>query len=83
MIDYFKYTNGGSFTLSGSSYIGLFNVLSGVAYSGKSHTSSSSVLSSTDTFLSNCFLRRFEFDRTTTPVDKSIIRHLLIQTWGV
>tara|TARA_R110000787_G_scaffold260954_3_gene366254 strand:+ start:367 stop:2247 length:1881 start_codon:yes stop_codon:yes gene_type:complete len=74
MIDYFKYTTGNAFTLSGDDYTGLFNIVDGVAYSGKSITASSKVLSSSDTFLSNCFLDKFEFDRTTTPVDKTVIK---------
>ena len=74
MIDYFKYTTGNAFALSGDNYTGLFNITDGIAYTGKTFTSSSKVLSSSDTFLSNCFLRKFEFDRTTTRVDKSIIK---------
>ena len=74
MIDYFKYTTGNAFTLSGDNYTGLFNITDGIAYTGKTFTSSSKLLSSSDTFLSNCFLRKFEFDRTTTRVDKSIIK---------
>ena len=74
MIDYFKYTTGNAFKLSGDDYTGLFNIVDGVAYSGKSITASSKVLSSSDTFLSNCFLDKFEFDRTTTPVDKTVIK---------
>tara|TARA_R110000824_G_scaffold55943_3_gene153606 strand:- start:297 stop:2180 length:1884 start_codon:yes stop_codon:yes gene_type:complete len=78
MIDYFKYTTGNAFTLSGDDYTGLFNIVDGVAYTGKSITASSKVLSSSDTFLSNCFLDKFEFDRTTTPVDKTVIKRPLI-----
>jgi len=74
MIGYFKYTTNNAFTLSGDNYTGLFNIVDGVAYTGKSKTSSSKVLSSSDTFLSNCFLNRFEFDRTTSPVDRGIIK---------
>jgi len=74
MIDYFKYTTNNAFTLSGNNYTGLFNIVDGVAYTGKSKTSSSKVLSSSDTFLSNCFLNRFEFDRTTSPVDRGVIK---------
>ena len=74
MIGYFKYTTGNAFTFSGDNYTGLFNVVDGVAYTGKSLTSSSKVLSSSNTFLSNAFLRNFEFDRTTTPVDRTVIK---------
>jgi len=74
MIGYFKYTTGNAFTLSGDDYTGLFNIVDGVAYTGKSRTSSSKILSANDTFLANCFLNEFEFDRTTTPVDRSVIK---------
>jgi len=74
MIGYFKYTTGSTFTLSGDNYTGLFNVVDGVAYTGKSLTSSSRVLSSSNTFLANAFLNNFEFDRTTSPVDRGIIK---------
>ena len=74
MIDYFKYTTGNAFTLSGDNYTGVFNIVDGVAYTGKTLTTSSKVLSSSDTFLANCFLNKFEFDRTTTPVDKTVIK---------
>ena len=73
MIGYFKYTTGNAFTLSGDDYTGLFNIVNGVAYTGKSRTSSSKILSASDTFLANCFLNKFEFDRTASPVDRSII----------
>tara|TARA_R100001509_G_scaffold110288_1_gene66020 strand:+ start:6572 stop:8848 length:2277 start_codon:yes stop_codon:yes gene_type:complete len=66
MIDYFKYTNGDSFTLSGVDYSGLFNIQEGKAYTGKSFSTSSKLLSGKDTFLTNCFLNKFEFDRTVS-----------------
>tara|TARA_R100001594_G_scaffold46038_1_gene79003 strand:- start:876 stop:2777 length:1902 start_codon:yes stop_codon:yes gene_type:complete len=74
MISYFKYTTGNAFTLSGANYTGLLNIVDGVAYTGKSLTTSSKVLSSSNTFLSNCFLNKFEFDRTTAPIDTSVIK---------
>ena len=64
MIDFFKYTKGNAFTLSGSDFTGLFNVIDGVAWTGKSFSSTSVRLSSKDTFLANCFLAEMEFDRT-------------------
>ena len=73
MIDYFKYTEGNAFTLSGSDFIGLFNVIDGVAWTGKSFSSTSARLSSKDTFLSNCFLAEMEFDRTASRVNESLI----------
>ena len=69
MIEYFKFTGGDAFTLSGVDYNGFINVRNGVAYTGKSLTSSSKVLSSKDTFLSNSFIQQKEFDRTAGPLD--------------
>ena len=74
MISYFKYTASNAFTLSGDNYTGVFNVVDGVAYTGNSITPSSKVLSASDTFLANCFLKKFEFDRTTSSVNKTIIK---------
>ncbi len=62
MIEYFKFTGGDAFTLSGKDYNGFINVRNGIVYSGKSLTSSSKVLSSKDTFLSNSFILQKEFD---------------------
>ena len=69
MIEYFKFTGGDAFTLSGEDYNGFINVRNGIVYSGKSLTSSSKVLSSKDTFLSNSFILQKEFDRTAGTVD--------------
>ena len=73
MIEYFKYTTTGSFTLSGGSYNGFVNVRDGVAYSGKTFSSTSKILESTDTFFANCILNELEFDRTVTPITESDI----------
>ena len=51
MIDFFKYTKGNAFTLSGSDFVGIFNVIDGVAWTGKSFSSTSVRLSSKDTFI--------------------------------
>ena len=83
MIEYFKYTNGDSFTLSGKDYTGLFNIKNNKAYSGKSYTSSSKLLSAKDTFLTNCFLNEFEFDRTTSPVNKNILKQPVVSPRNV
>ena len=74
MIDYFKYTNGDSFTLSGAAYTGLFNITDGKAYAGKSYNTNSKLLSANTTFLADCFLDKFEFDRTVSPVDDNILK---------
>jgi hypothetical protein len=71
MIEYFKYTTGESFTLSGANYSGFVNVRDGVAYTGKTFSATSKILQSQDTFFANCVLGKLEFDRTVTPVDQS------------
>ena len=71
MIDFFKYTKGNAFTLSGSDFVGIFNVIDGVAWTGKSFSSTSVQLSSKDTFLANCFLAQIQFDRTASTVIES------------
>jgi hypothetical protein len=74
MIDYFKYTNGDSFTLSGVDYSGLFTIYEGKAFTGKSYNTSSKLLSGKDTFLTNCFYNKFEFDRTVSVENKNILK---------
>ena len=74
MIDYFKYTNGDSFTLSGVDYSGLFTIYEGKAFTGKSYNTSSKLLSGKDTFLTNCFYNKFEFDRTVSVENKNILQ---------
>ena len=71
MIEYFKYTTGGSFTLSGADYSGFVNVRGGVPYTGKTFTNTSQILKAQSTFFANCILNKIEFDRTVTPVDES------------
>tara|TARA_R100000657_G_scaffold17627_1_gene15988 strand:+ start:2320 stop:4290 length:1971 start_codon:yes stop_codon:yes gene_type:complete len=73
MIEYFKYAAAGSFTLSSAPYTGFVNVRDGVAYTGKTFTTASQVLQSTDTFFANSILHKLEFDRTTTPIAESNI----------
>ena len=74
MIDYFKYTNGDSFTLSGVDYSGLFTIYEGKAFTGKNYNTSSKLLSGKDTFLTNCFYNKFEFDRTVSVENKNILQ---------
>jgi len=74
MIDYFKYTNGDSFTLSGYEYSGIFTVHEGKAFTGKTYNTTSKLLSGKDTFLTNCFLNKFEFDRTVSVEDTNILK---------
>ena len=70
MISYFKYTSGESFTLSGRDYTGLFNIVDGRAFSGKSLTETSTPLSSKGTFIGNAFLAKKEADRTAGPIPR-------------
>ena len=70
MISYFKYTSGESFTLSGRDYTGLFNIVDGRAFSGKSLTETSVPLQSKGTFIANAFLSKKEFDRTAGPIPR-------------
>lgn len=83
MIEYFKYTNGDSFTLSGADYVGLFNITDGKAYSGKSFSTTSRLLSSKNTFLAGCFINKFEFDRTVSPVKTNILEQPFISPRNV
>tara|TARA_R110001583_G_scaffold11403_4_gene51625 strand:- start:2046 stop:3926 length:1881 start_codon:yes stop_codon:yes gene_type:complete len=76
MIEYFKFTGGDAFTLSGIDYNGFINVRDGIVYTGKAYTSSSAVLSSKDTFLSNSFIQQKEFDRTACPIDATNILNI-------
>ena len=83
MIEYFKYTNGDSFTLSGADYTGLFNVRDNKVYTGKSYTTTSRLLSSKNTFLAGCFENKFEFDRTVSPVNKNALQQPFISPRNV
>ena len=74
MIDYFKYTNGDSFTLSGFDYSGLFTIHEGKAFTGKTFNTTSKLLSGKDTFLTNCFLNKFEFDRTVSIENTNVLK---------
>ena len=84
MIDYFKYTNGDSFTLSGERYQGLFNVQDGKAFTGKMFDSSTSkLLSGNNMFLADCFLEEFEFDRTVSEVKSTKLQQPFISPRNV
>lgn len=69
MIAYFKYTQGGTFTLKGDDYIGSFNVINGTAYTGTVYTPESQALTPSNTFTAAIYLEQGEFDRT---VDSTI-----------
>lgn len=72
----FNYTSGGEFQLSGSDYIGYFNINDeGLAYTGRYYDSNSKLLLtpesvySADYYRSSNFRDRFVFDTLTLPYD--------------
>lgn len=62
MIAYFKYTAGEAFELNNTPYVGFFNVVDGVAYTGKIKTDSSDKLTPKKTFITDFYLKKMEFD---------------------
>ena len=69
-MSYYKYTNGEAFTLDGTPYVGFFHVNdSGEAFSEKVSTSDSVSLTPNDTFISDFYLKRLEFDNTRGDLD--------------
>jgi hypothetical protein len=62
MISYYKYTEGEAFTINGVDYVGFFNVIDGKSYTGKKKTTSSGELIPKQTFISEIYLRKLEFD---------------------
>jgi len=62
MISYYKYTNGEAFTLNDKDYIGFFNVIDGIAYTGKVKSIKSESLIPKKTFISEIYLSKMEFD---------------------
>lgn len=62
MIAYYKYTDGESFTLNGVDYTGFFNITDAKAYTGKTKTSFSDVLSPKYNFISDFYMNKMEFD---------------------
>lgn len=59
---YFKHTAGESFTLYGTDYVGYFHVIDGLAYTEKSPSNTSELLTSKNTFLSEIYLNNIELD---------------------
>lgn len=68
MINYFKYTDGNAFTLSGQDYKGMFNIKDGIITSGGILTSNSQALSSKGNFLSRVYSKEFNFNVTKDDV---------------
>lgn len=66
MINYFKYTSGNAFTLSGVDYSGFVNINDNKPYTGRTKNSFSVELSSKDNFLSRSLLEKREFDNSPT-----------------
>jgi hypothetical protein len=62
MISYYKHTQGEAFKLYDNDYIGFFNVIDGVAYTGKTKTFKSEKLIPKNTFISEIYLLKMEFD---------------------
>ena len=62
MISYYKYTKGEAFTINDVDYVGFFNVIDGKAYTGKTKTNLSQELVPKQTFISEIYLKKLEFD---------------------
>jgi len=62
MISYFKFSSGEAFTLNGVDYIGFFNVEDGIAYTGRKKSITSEQLVQKNTFISDFYLNKMEFD---------------------
>jgi hypothetical protein len=64
MSTYFKYTDGESFTLNGSDYVGFFHVLNGIPYTLKETGNDSLELTPKTTFLSDIYTNQYHLDNT-------------------
>jgi hypothetical protein len=62
MISYYKYTEGEAFIINDVDYVGFFNVVDGKAYTGKKKSNFSQELIPKQTFISEIYLRKLEFD---------------------
>ena len=69
MTSYFKYTNGEAFTLNNVDYRGFFNIVDEKAYTGKNKTDLSEELSPKETYISNFYLEKMEFDNQYESID--------------
>jgi len=64
MINYFKHTDGEAFTLNNEDYVGFFNIVDNIAYTGKSYTAESILLTPKSTFIADTYIKALEFDTT-------------------
>ena len=76
MINYFKYTSGSAFTLSGVDYSGFVNIDDGKPFTGRVKSSLSKELSSKDNFLSRSILEKREFDNSATASTTNTVKSL-------
>ena len=74
-MNYFKYTNGESFTLDDSDYIGYLNVVDQIAYTGKILNEDSQKLTSKNNFMSKVFLDKYETNTTFNNVEPIIEKY--------
>jgi hypothetical protein len=76
MINYFKYTSGNAFTLSGVDYSGFVNIDDGKPFTGRVKNSLARELSSKDNFLSRSILKKREFDNSPTTSTTNKVKSL-------
>ena len=76
MINYFKYTSGNAFTLSGVDYDGFVNIDDNKPFTGRVKNSFSVELSSKGNFLSRSILDKREFDNSPTAVTTNKVEKL-------
>ena len=76
MINYFKYTPGNAFTLSGVDYSGFVNIDDGRPFTGRVKNSLSVELSSKNNFLSISILDKREFDNSPTAFTTNTVKSL-------
>jgi len=76
MINYFKYTSGNAFTLSGVDYSGFVNINDNKPFTGRVKNSFSVELSSKNNFLSRSIGEKREFDNSPTAFTTNTIKSL-------
>ena len=76
MINYFKYTSGNAFTLSGVDYKGFVNIDENTPFTGRVKNSFSKELSSKDNFLARSILEKREFDNSPSSFTTNVVNSL-------